>query len=58
MTKKEEYTRYTRWVKINFVQIGDMWTKRENYNPKRLYSDGELFDYYNDWLANDQLLKF
>lgn len=47
---KEDATRYLRWVKINFVPIGDMWTKRYPYHPDRLYTDGELFDYYTDFL--------
>ena len=47
---KATATRFLRWVKINFVQIGDMWGKRLEYNPKRLYTDGELFDYYTDHL--------
>ncbi len=57
MSDKAEHVRFLRWVKINFVQIGDMWTKRYEYR-KNLYTDGKLFDYFTDWLNNDQLLKF
>ncbi len=50
MSDKAEHVRFLRWVKINFVQIGDMWTKRHPYHPDRLYSDSELYDYFTDYL--------
>jgi hypothetical protein len=49
MTKKEA-TDYLRWVKINFIQIGNNWTDRLPTEKIRLYTDEELFDYYMDYL--------